>query len=345
MLDKIFTFFVKHRNKKYDFHKKKIFKCSIPVISIGNLSTGGTGKTPVVIFICKKLLESGKKPAVIGRGYKRNSSGTVIVSDGKNILVDAKIAGDEMFLISQKVKVPVVVSNKKYQAALAAEKLFDIDCIVVDDGFQHRQLHRNYDIVLIDNKTLAKPYLLPKGRLREPFEALTRANLVCLTKNATEEEFKKIYKNQIPIIKSKFIFGTPYELFNTNFDDSNSSNKNNNLYIQDNKINGTLNSSGAWRFIAVAGIANPKNFFDMIIENNLILATTVIFNDHHNYTINSIHKIAEISAAYNCTNIAITEKDAVKLIQFKDEIQKHKLLFFVFPVEMILENFEIPDLW
>ena len=104
----MYSFIVNRRNKLYDNNKAEIVKCSVPVISIGNLAVGGTGKTPAVIKLCQVLLDKGYKPAVVGRGYKRKSKGLVVVSDGIEIKADAEAGGDEMYLIAQKFNIPVV---------------------------------------------------------------------------------------------------------------------------------------------------------------------------------------------------------------------------------------------
>ncbi len=314
MLDKLFAYFVEKRNAKFDKQKINIVKCKIPVISVGNLSVGGTGKTPFVIHICKELLARGKKPAVIGRGYKRKSKGLTIVSNGEKILTSAAEAGDEMLLIAQKLKIPVIAHSKKYIAALEAEKMFDIDYIVIDDGFQHRFLHRNCDIVLIDKNTLEKPFLLPKGRLRESFSALKRADIIYLTKGAKREALEKVLpqniKPNLKIFESTFVQAEPYNLYNIN-----------------TKLNNT-------KIIAVAGIAKPNSFFEMLKNHNYQITKAIAFSDHHNYKIKDIKNIINNAKQKKITDIAITEKDAVKFSEFKELFIRNNIEIYVFPIKV-----------
>lgn len=317
LAEKIFSYFVQRRNVKFDNNKNFTFTCKVPVISVGNLSVGGTGKTPFVIFLCNYLKNNGYKPCVIGRGYKRKGNNAVIVSDGNNILVPPEIGGDEMLLIAQKCNVPVVVHSKKYIAAQIAEQKFNIDCIIVDDGFQHRKLNRNLDIVLIDNQTINNPFLIPKGRLREPFSSLKRADIICLTKSATINNFNKLYSQNIPVIETQYKLALPYPIDNFPTD---------NINIENLKKN----------IIAFAGIAQPNNFFEMLKCESYNVIKSISFDDHHNYVENDIVNLIETAQKHNCNIFATTEKDATKISQFPEILMKSRLQIYVFPVETIL---------
>ena len=184
----IYSLLAKFRRYLYKegfIKKKKLHK---PVISIGNLSVGGTGKTPLTIYISKLLQKNGYKVCVLSRGYKRKSKETLIVSDGNNIYVNWQSSGDEPYLIALN-KIPVVVSKSRYEAGLTALKNFDVDIFILDDGFQHFQLYRDLDILLIDAK---KPFWedkpLPFGRLREPVETYKYTDIFVITKAKKEEK-------------------------------------------------------------------------------------------------------------------------------------------------------------
>jgi len=354
----LFGLIVKKRNKWFDNNQNKIVKSDFPVISVGNLSVGGTGKTPFVIELCKILKELGFSPCVIGMGYKRKSKNDILVSDGEKILVDATVGGDEMILIAQKaisnnLKIPVIAGKSKSKTvqtflatrhtALDAESpdnnddarrlwvkpamtgknrnsidTFNIkskiDCIIIDDGFQHRKLFRDLDIVLIDNSSLLKPFLLPKGRLREPFDSLVRADIICLTKNATKENFLKIYPTDKPILETNFKLNKYYSLF------------------EKSEINLT-------KTITVSGIAKPEIFIEML-KNEMLkngefeILETLNFADHHNFSERDIKKIFEICTVNNCFNISITEKDAVKFFDFEKIFAENKINIFVHPLEL-----------
>ena len=182
----IFHILVRIKNWLYHFGILKPHKINIPVISIGNIAFGGTGKTPLVIDLCNQLKAKGYKPAVISRGYKRKSSGLVVVHNGQNAHCSVDESGDEPFLIAKKlVNVPVVVCKKREQAAEYIMKTFsDVNIILLDDGFQYRKLHRDIDIVLLSGKEC-------NGILREPKSSLKRADMtLALDKQYSVCEFE-----------------------------------------------------------------------------------------------------------------------------------------------------------
>ena len=313
----LFGLIVKKRNNWYAQHQNKIVKCDLPVISVGNLSVGGTGKTPFVIELCKIMKEIDFSPCVIGSGYKRKEKNDVLVSDGEKIFVDASVGGDEMILIAQSAKIPVIAGKSKSKTAkLLCENLelkSKIDCIIIDDGFQHRKLHRDLDIVLIDNASLANPFLLPKGRLREPFTSLERADIICLAKGATKEKLLKNYPTNKPILETNFKFNKSYSLFQ-------------------NEI------SEVSKTISVAGIAKPEFFIQMLQNENIEVLQAINFADHHNFSENDIKKIFEICTVHNCFDISITEKDAVKLVEFEKMFGEYKINVWVYPLKLSISS-------
>lgn len=316
-LSRVYEKIVRIRNKKYDLEEKEIVKIKLPVISVGNLSAGGTGKTPFVQMLARELIELKIKPAIIGRGYKRKSKGEIIVSDGNKTLVSAQIGGDEMVLLAETLKVPVVAHDKKALAAITVEKRFDVDCLIVDDGFQHRALSRNLDIVLIDKDTLDNPHLLPKGYLREPLDSIKRADVICLTGSTMiTDELKSKCKNTALFIKVKPYQGMPYRLGT-------------HKEIDDQEIERIRKG-----LLAVAGIAKPQRFFDMLKDKGFHLKSNLSFSDHHNYDRNDIEKIYRFCQDYKIFNIGITEKDAAKLIEFKDRFEHYEINCYVFPINL-----------
>lgn len=167
---------------------------NIPVISIGNLTTGGTGKTPATIYFVKMLQEMNLKPAILTRGY----GGTIyreggILSDGKTMLLTERESGDEPYLLAVNLPgVPIAVGKNRYENGLKLARLFPIDVFVLDDGFQHYGLGRVMDIVLIDaTNPFGNGHVLPHGTLREPVEALKRSDTVILTKSSLISEETK----------------------------------------------------------------------------------------------------------------------------------------------------------
>ena len=273
------------RNWCYDLgiYNKRQF--NIPIISIGNIAFGGTGKTPMVIDLCEKLKQKDYKPAVISRGYKRKSNNLVVVNDGANTIADVNSAGDEPYMIATKLMdVPVVVSNKKVQAAeYVVENFKDVNIIIMDDGFQYRKLERALDIVLLNG-------LECSGILREPKNALKRADIVL-----TLDKQYSIYK------------------------------------FSDNNFNSATPDEGVYAF---CGIANPKSFSDFLKSANINVNGESIFEDHHEYSNQSITELQNLINKSNANSIITTEKDLVKL---SEEFLKQYNVYIVM-VNIVFKN-------
>ncbi|ANM28615.1 hypothetical protein ABI59_01750 [Acidobacteria bacterium Mor1] len=172
------------RNRRYD-RPERVTRVGVPVLSVGNLSVGGTGKTPMVCWIVRLLAERGHRPAVVSRGYRgKAGKGPLRVSDAEGIHSTAEIAGDEPYMLARMLPgVPVVVGSDRIAGAREAIAA-GADGIVLDDGFQHRRLGRDLDIVLLDaNKPFGNGRVLPAGTLREPPEGLSRAGVIVLTRS------------------------------------------------------------------------------------------------------------------------------------------------------------------
>jgi len=319
LLSRVYEKIVKMRNRRYDKDEKLIVKLNSSVISVGNLTVGGTGKTPFVKMLTRELLALGIKPGIVGRGYKRKSSGEVIVSDGKKLLVDSRTGGDEMVLLAEATKVPIIAHDSKAEAAISMERRFDVDCIIIDDGFQHRALKRNIDIVLIDKETLDNPSLLPKGRLREPLSSLDRADVICLTGNTEiTDELKSAARINTLFIKVKPIAEKPYLLHNSFYP--------------------TISELDEFRkgIIPIAGIAKPNRFFDMIKVMGFHSFSPLSFPDHHYFNRNDIERIRRHCEELSIKKIAITEKDAVKLREFNSRLSHIDISALVFPINLTI---------
>ena len=181
----LYRFIILFRNFCYDKNLLKTNQLPCNVISIGNISFGGTGKTPTVLYLCKMLQENKKKDiAILSRGYKRNTSGTVLVSSGNGPLKNWQAVGDESYMMAQKTKnIPIVVDSNRYRGGKYLIKNFNSKIIILDDGFQHRALSRNLDIVLINGYTKPSDYsFLTTNLIRETWISLKRADTIILTK-------------------------------------------------------------------------------------------------------------------------------------------------------------------
>jgi tetraacyldisaccharide 4'-kinase len=323
ILSIIYGFFVGKRNDKFD-KSQEIVKCTVPVISVGNLSVGGTGKTPFVQMLTKYFISKGFKPGIVGKGYKRKSKGEVVVGDGTKVLVSAREGGDEMVLLADSLNVPVIAHDSKTEAALSMQEKFDIDLIIVDDGFQHRRLHRDLDIVLIDKETYENPELMPVGRLREPIESIKRADVVCTTGNfELGTNFTQHFKEKVVRIRVKPVEANPYYL-SDKFQ----------LKIRDSKKNPV-------NCIALAGIAKPNRFFDMLKDLGYTTLDSHSFPDHHNYSKSDLQLLIDKCKNKKCDHIATTEKDAAKIIEFNDMLIANDIKCVVFPIALTITDGKI----
>ena len=324
MLQALYSSIIKANSYLYDTNKRTINQVGVPVISVGNISTGGSGKTPFTQTIVRKLLTLGKKPAVISRGYKRKSKGEVIVSDGKTLFTDVETSGDELFLHAVKLHIPVIANKNRYHAAQTAINKFQCDVIVLDDGFQHRKLNRDLDIVLIDEFTAQQKHLLPKGRLREEFSALKRADVICLQEGI---DIKSIPYSQSPnqlTITFRTDTGKPYLL---------------KQFSTDMAGKQEFDYPILKNVLAVSAIAHPKKFENTLNQNGINFIYHSAFEDHHSYSLNDITAIIHTCTEHSIQTIVTTEKDAVKLIQYLPDFQQKGIEVYVQPITInIIQN-------
>ena len=290
------------KNFLYDKNILKAKKVDAYVISVGNMTTGGVGKTPIVLEIARYLKKKGERVAIISRGYggKLSNSKVNIISDGTAVYYTADMAGDEPFWLAQKADgVCVLTCRNRYAAAKFAVDNFGVTKIILDDGFQHRKLHRDLDIVLMDSRNgLGNEKLLPAGPLREGAEALERIDkLVIVSKNidhTSAHEFAQIMYDRLKI-DTHMCYTEPDYIYNIK--------------------TGEHLEEGA-TVTAMCAIGQPQQFFDFLQNYNVV--DTIAFEDHHQY--------APIDLVDINTDIVTTEKDAVKLLKFdKDNIYALKL--------------------
>lgn len=292
---------VRIRRMLYALHTIKRDELTCPVISVGNLTLGGTGKTPTVIQIAGLLLRKGKHPVVVSRGYgRKNESEMLVVSDGRAMLVDSHIGGDEPVLIGSKLPgVPVVVGSKRFQAAQDALHRFNSDVVVLDDGFQHIQLKRTLDIVLIDaGDPFGNGKLFPAGILREPLTALKRAHAVLITKAGLPEDVARLKeiiseKTRARIFTSRFV---PLDIVDC--------------------CSGTsrpLSSLQGASVIALSGIARPASFTSLLKSLGAGIAAEYIYPDHYAFKKSDFEDVYKKAIEAKADIIITTEKDAVRL--------------------------------
>lgn len=290
------------KNFLYDKNIIKPHHVKAFVISVGNLTTGGVGKTPVVAEFAKYLINRGDKPAIISRGYggKLSNKQLNLISDGEKTYYNAKLAGDEPYWLSENVKGAVVVTSKnRFKAAQYAIEKFGVNYIILDDGFQHRKLYRDLDIVLMDSeKGFGREKLMPAGPLREGTEAFSRVDkLVIVSKNTDHTRAEKLAKIMAKKLK------LPTAVCRTEPD-----------YAYNIKTSERLPAGSD--ITAVSAIGQPEQFFAFLKDYNI--KDKITFDDHHSYSKSELSGIEG--------KIVTTEKDAVKMLNFDmDNIYALKL--------------------
>ena len=274
-------------------------KLDCRVISVGNLTLGGTGKTPVVMMIAETLRGNGHKPGILSRGYGGNSRNEInVVCDGKNILLSTEVAGDEAVMMAQRLKnVPVLVGSDRYQTGRYAIKHFGVDTLILDDGFQHLALKRDMNILLFDHqRPFGNGQLFPAGELREPKKEARRADFVCITRYSGSSYPPGINEQLIkdlPLVKSTLRLDSLLNLNDGGIFDVKK--------LQDQPV------------AAFSGIANPSDFRRLLEQSGARVVYYHPFPDHHEYTLSDLKHIEDLGRKSGAKLILTTEKDAVKI--------------------------------
>lgn len=307
VLSRLYSFVMKKRNRQFDTGVRHMYAAPVPVISIGNITTGGTGKTPMVRYVCEYLQTRKERPVVLSRGYKaRDNRHSLIVSDGTSMLLDTATSGDEANLLARSLpQVPVIIGRSREESAKIAVAELEASVLVLDDAFQHRQIRRNLDIVLIDcTIPFGFGYVLPRGLLREPLEGLRRAQVIVFTK-ANQIEAKKLaaLEQQVKTLAPQAVQAVSVHQPGKAIP----------LEVWRAKKNILPHQSMPQRVFAMSGIGNPTSFAKTLTEAGFEMVKMAAYGDHHNFTESDLANA--VSAAKDCgaEGIMITEKDAIKL--------------------------------
>jgi tetraacyldisaccharide 4'-kinase len=265
-----------------------------PVVSVGNLRVGGTGKTPIAAHIARLLRDNGQRPAVLTRGYGRRAAddGVTVVSDGDVILADVSRAGDEPLMLARALPgVPVFVGANRYLSGLLAERRFGATVHVLDDGFQHVELARDVDLVLIDESDLAdRP--LPAGRLREPLANGSAADAALVDAGYTTAAERIGRALGVPtVFRVTRALSAPRVV----------------------STGDSVVVPPDARVFAVAGIARPERFFSDLTAVGWQVVGTLTFPDHHQFRPRDVRRIAAAAKASSAAVVLTTDKDAVRL--------------------------------
>ena len=296
-------------------------KLERPVISIGNITAGGTGKTPLVEWVARTLAESEKQVCILTRGYGReNPKRRVLVSDGTTVFSTPRDAGDEPYLLASHLRgVAAVISDAdRFAAGQGAIKHLKSDCFVLDDGFQHFRLARDLNVVTIDaTDPWGNGQMLPYGRLREPLTGLKRADCFVLTRCEQAENVDGVHSELSRLSGDRPIFHSRMRVKRIkNLDESN-----------------TAAPSGL--VSAFCGIGNPRSFFAQLQVEGLEPLTQTSFRDHHIYTQSDIDKLVATAKQAGATSLITTAKDAVKLRSLS-----FSLPCYLLEIELRIENAE-----
>ncbi|GAB5466161.1 MAG: tetraacyldisaccharide 4'-kinase [Candidatus Kapaibacteriales bacterium] len=310
VLDNIYGSVIRIRNKLYDNGTFKSIRVTPKVISVGNISVGGSGKTPLIISLAKLLTDEGLNVGIIGHGYKRVSRGYVSTKD-YNLSHDS--LGDEAMLIFKKTGADCFVDDKKWKAALKAESGENqYDVLLLDDGFQHRKLERDCDIVILDNTTLQNPFLLPKGRLREPLESLKRADIIIKRGVIALEDSVQDFIGDAKVFDAEYKTKSP--LFLDDWFGGNSDDKTTNKNI-----------------IAFSALANNTSFHKSLKSLGFNIIRTLEYKDHHSFIVTDYSAAIALLEKTDANYIAVTEKDAIKMDEAPEAF---KVKCIVFPLEV-----------
>ncbi|MEC4675106.1 MAG: tetraacyldisaccharide 4'-kinase [Nitrospirota bacterium] len=281
----------------------KRYQLPCPVWSIGNVTVGGTGKTPITLWVAQQLINKGLRVGILSRGYRRSSQERfLLVSDGKRVLVDPSESGDEPFLMARRCpRAVVAVGADRHGLGKWVLQQQSVDCFVLDDGFQHVGLQRDVDLVLIDSSdTQGLERLLPCGRLREPLDGLTRATTIMMTRyedgqdvtslRDIPEDLKRLRSH---VVKSRFVIEG--------------------LVMAGSNDCRPATGLSSIPVVIFSGIANPPSFRRMIEMLGVEIVDEVVYPDHHSYTPADLAELVQRGTEVGAQCFLTTEKDLVKI--------------------------------
>ena len=298
---------------------KKKLPCK--VISVGNISSGGTGKTPFVIMLASFFQSKGISVGILSRGYKRKGFGPLLVTDGFSKSSEWQLCGDEPALMAKRLEgIPIVVDKKRIRGGLFLIKKFNPKVIILDDAFQHKAIYRNLDIVLINSSLHTNNHgkLLPLGSLREPWSCIKRAHLIIaskinLSKNP-HQTLKKIKKTSLPYFQSSIGL-------------------NRKLVGCDEKTPMTIRQLKGVQVMLVSGIGDSNSFQTLVEKTGAIIVENLMYSDHYSYTKKDHEIIFTRKDKINAQLILTTEKDFIKLKSFKKSAA-----LFALPIKFSLKQ-------
>jgi tetraacyldisaccharide 4'-kinase len=313
------------RNWLFENKFFKVRSVNAYIISVGNLTVGGSGKTPMVIYLLDILNKYGIKAGVLSRGYGRKSKGYKLVSDGKKIFTTVDQCGDEIYQTVSECHIPGAVCENRVKGAEKFLKETNVKVIVLDDAFQHRWINRDLNILVCEEKFLLSrnflvKNLLPTGNLREPFNSVKRADVVIINRKFSVGE-------EIPENLKKYFDGKP--LFKANYKA---------IGVVDIKrnIDHKIEEFKGQKSLLVSGIADPSSLINVLDQNGVNTDNRMIFIDHKNYSNKEIQSIRKKFYNTNSHSVITTQKDAVKLVGFSKEFDDIDI--FYLKIKMVMSE-------
>jgi len=323
----IFLFFYCLRVLIYKYGIKRKKRLKAKVISVGNLTLGGSGKTPMVVYLASEFKKKGKKVVILTRGYKRKAREQKELQ-GKTENLSWDLFGDEPFLLASNLPdVPVIINKSRFEAGSFAQKKYEPDLLILDDGFQHWGLERDLDLVMIDSTfPISKEKLFPKGRLREPLSALKRADLVVLNQKGESTGMKDTVDFVIKYNPSCFLGQSSYEVSEVeNIADGKS--------IDFSALRGE-------KTIAFSGIADNLSFERTLLHLGMGVLEHIKFSDHHIYSEKDMMNIQDEGKRKGASFLCTTEKDSIRLPKTVD----FQLPVYVAKIKLRIKDKE-KDFW
>ena len=309
------------RDRAYRWGVLPTGRLPCPVISVGNLTLGGTGKTPTVELVARTLRELGAAPAVLSRGYGRATRGVVVVADREAILAEARAGGDEPRLLAERLPgVPVVVGENRYEAGRVAVERCGATALVLDDGFQHRTLAKDLEILVVSGRApWGNARVFPRGTLREPLGGLRRAHAVLVTNPAGSETVAEVTTTVRRHHSTAPVLAARYEL-----QDASEPLRGRRLPARE---------LGGRRLLAFAGLGSPEGFAETVDATGIRRVGFVEFPDHHWFTPSDVAELARDARAAGAQGLVTTEKDWMRM----RELPPPPLPLWVLPVRLVIE--------
>ena len=319
----VYAFIISIRNW---FFEKGIFKSvsvNAKVISVGNITVGGSGKTPLIIYLTKLLKNEGKKVGVLSRGYGRKSKGYFLVSDGEKMIADVEQSGDEIYHTAIECRVPAAVCEKRVEGGNKMIEETGVDTLVLDDAFQHRWINRDIDLLICEQKFINDPSffthrLLPTGNMRENYRSVRRADAIIINKK---------FSHALPLPEEIIKYGKDKNIFYSYY-------KTTCFVDAVTEVEYSIKDFEGQKSLIVSGIANPYSFINALKKTNVDTSNQIIFPDHKTYTLKEIQKIRSGFYRTNSHSVITTQKDAVKLIKYSDAFDDVEIFYLKIELEM-----------